>query len=248
MFPIIQIGPLAIQAPGLILLTGVWIGLSLAEKFAPRFSIEKSIVYNSAGIFMLSGILSGRISYALQHLDVFIEDPLSIISLNIQLFDYWGGFVGGIIGIIIYGQRKNINWLTYLDLMTPALAVIFIFFPIANLSNGRTYGIPTTIPWGIDLWGSIRHPVQIYEAISATLILGVVIWLLMKASAQTPGLIFYLFASLTALSTIILNAYHADQIQLIFGLRATQIFAWIILAVTFWIIQHLTKKQTTQPI
>jgi hypothetical protein len=46
MFPILQIGPLAIQVPGLIILAGLWLGLSLAERRAKKRESNPSVLYN----------------------------------------------------------------------------------------------------------------------------------------------------------------------------------------------------------
>ena len=46
MFPTIQVGPLNIQAPGLILIISLWVGLNLAEKFAKRRSYPADKLYN----------------------------------------------------------------------------------------------------------------------------------------------------------------------------------------------------------
>ena len=36
MFPILQIGPLAIQVPGLVIIAGLWFGLTLSEHRAKK--------------------------------------------------------------------------------------------------------------------------------------------------------------------------------------------------------------------
>ncbi len=48
MLPILQIGPLALQTPGLMYLLGTCgSGLSLAEKFAPRRGMTPDTLYNA---------------------------------------------------------------------------------------------------------------------------------------------------------------------------------------------------------
>ena len=37
MFPILQLGPLALQVPGLLLLVGLWIGTLVVEREAVRY-------------------------------------------------------------------------------------------------------------------------------------------------------------------------------------------------------------------
>ena len=48
MLPILQVGPLAIQAPGLILLLGLWLGLALAERTAHYWGVPGKTLYNLA--------------------------------------------------------------------------------------------------------------------------------------------------------------------------------------------------------
>jgi len=42
MLPILHIGPLAIQTPGLMILLGIGLGLSLAERQAEHFRVNGS--------------------------------------------------------------------------------------------------------------------------------------------------------------------------------------------------------------
>ena len=71
MLPILQVGPLAIQMPGLILLAGVWIAVSLTDRETPRYSLKPSTLSNMILIGLVVGILSARLWYAnslLRHL------------------------------------------------------------------------------------------------------------------------------------------------------------------------------------
>ena len=45
MFPVINIGPLAIQSFGLIILIGVWLGLSWSERNAAKFEIKSDLIF-----------------------------------------------------------------------------------------------------------------------------------------------------------------------------------------------------------
>ena len=62
MFPVLQIGPLALPVPGLALLIGVWIGLWLAEIEAARLGIGPETVYNLAFIGLVAGLLGARLA------------------------------------------------------------------------------------------------------------------------------------------------------------------------------------------
>lgn len=53
MFPVMQIGPLAIQITGLILLLGLWLGLALAERHATEFGVAALIYGQRKGMKLL---------------------------------------------------------------------------------------------------------------------------------------------------------------------------------------------------
>ena len=63
MLPILQIGPLAIQTPGLILLGGLWLGLSLSERHARRYKVDPGVLYNLVFLLLIVGILGADILF-----------------------------------------------------------------------------------------------------------------------------------------------------------------------------------------
>ena len=171
MFPIINIGPLAIQVPGLALILGLYLGLSLAERYSNRHNISSNTLYNLVFIVLIAGVVGARLTYVLHHPDAFAGEPLNILSLNPALLDLFGGIVGATIASMIYGQRQKLTLWSTLDALTPAFAVFSVAIGIAHLASGDAFGAPTELPWGIELWGAKRHPTQIYESIAATIIL-----------------------------------------------------------------------------
>jgi len=234
MLPILHIGPLAIQVPGLVLLLGVWLGLSLSERYAPRYGMESKIIYNLVIISMLAGVVGARLFYVARFPDAFLSKPASIISLNPSLLDLWGGFFTATMVALIYGRRMGLSLWPTLDALTPALAVFSVALALARLSSGSHYGMPTILPWGIVLWGAQRHPTQIYELIAAIIIL-FILWPGRETFKSTsPGVYFLSFLSLSAGASIFLEAFRGDSPLLPGGIRIVQLIALIILAVSLW--------------
>ena len=129
MLPILQIGPLAIQTPGLILLLGLWTGLYLSEKLCSQ---ER---YGPGGL-VPPGFLGVSLSFdwcppglrILEYSQAFIANPFSIISINPTLFNWWAGAACALIFSLWYGQQHNLDfWLT-LDLLTPAFATLSVVY------------------------------------------------------------------------------------------------------------------------
>lgn len=230
MFPILQIGPIALQVPGLVLIVGLWIGLNLSERRARRLGENPSHLYNIVFITLIAGAIGARLSYAATYPDAFLATPLSLISLNPGLLD---PLAGGLIAIgadAFYLFRKKIPIWPTLDALTPLLAVLGIASGIAHFASGSAFGIPTQVPWGIELWGATRHPTQIYEIVFVFIILIIILLLDRTPWNLIPGNLFLSFISLTAISRLFLEAFRGDSILFENGLRIAQVASWLVLA------------------
>ncbi|MBN1666397.1 MAG: prolipoprotein diacylglyceryl transferase [Anaerolineales bacterium] len=236
MFPTLQLGPVSIQAPGLFWLVGLWLGLTLAEKQAARHQSEASHLYNLVFYGLMAAIIGARLSYAAQYLDSFLANPLSLLSLNPALLDPAGGLLVGLLVAFVYGNRKQLALWSTLDALTPLLAVMAVAMGLSHLAAGDAFGRPTTLPWGIELWGARRHPTQIYQIILALLILWQVLRPWWRAVSAVTGRVFLQFTALTAAATILNETLRGDSLLLANGLRVTQLIAFVILAGSLWMV------------
>ena len=234
MLPILQVGPFALQLPGLILLAGLWLGINLAERYADRFGVKASELSKLIMLSLLAALLGARLVYALRYLEVFLASPLSLLSLNPGLLDSLGGLACAILVGWIYTQRKKLPLWGTLDALTPAAAVMAIFLALAHLASGAAFGAETNLPWALELWGATRHPSQIYEALAAALIL-LVCWPGRKTWHESPpGTYFLSFVALSAGARLFLEAFRGDSLTWLWGLRTNQIIAWLVLAISLW--------------
>lgn len=247
MLPILNIGPLAIQTPGLILLLGVWIGLNAAERQAIRLKIDPNLIYNLSMLMIGAGILGARLGYAALHPQAFASDWISLVSLNPGLLDAWSGLAVGLISGLIFIYRKGLGGLSILDVYTPALAVMAVAAACANLASGNGFGAPTELPWALELWGARRHPTQIYEMVAGLIIL----WLCRPGSrfshSAIPEAYFLTFMAFSAGARVFLEAFHGDSALLPGGFRQVQVAAWFILAGCLWGLAHLRRKTPVLP-
>ncbi|MBO5137845.1 MAG: prolipoprotein diacylglyceryl transferase [Spirochaetaceae bacterium] len=123
---------------------------------------------------------------------------------------YHGGFIGGLIGMIVWCIRKKRPILQWIDSMVIAIAAGYTFGRLGNFLNGELFGRITTMPWGMifpnaqSFSASIpwvqefaekagivieegqrlvnlpRHPSQLYEAFFEGTVLWAILWLLRK--------------------------------------------------------------------
>ena len=242
MLPVLQIGPIAVQVPGLVLLLGLWTGLNLAERYTKPRGVEPNLLYNLVFIALIAGIIGARLAYIVRYPQAFAQSPTSLFSLNPGLLDPIGGAAIGIIAGIIYGQRKKLPLLPTLDSLTPLLAVMALANGLAHLASGAAFGYESQLPWAFDLWGARRHPTQIYEIITAASLL-VIFWPGRSIILRWhPGMYFLAFCACSAASALFLGAFRADSALLDYGIRSGQLAAWAILALTLFALGRLLKK------
>ncbi len=128
---------------------------------------------------------------------------------GLQGMSYHGGFVGGIIGMLVWCKVKKRSFIKFSDAMVCAIPLGYTFGRIGNFLNGELYGRITTMPWGIvfpdaekfsanlpwvqnfaakigmtlresGLVNLPRHPSQLYEAFFEGIVLWLIIWLCRK--------------------------------------------------------------------
>ena len=223
----------------LLLAAALWIGLALAEKRCERHGVSKDALNNLVFYSLFGYLLGGRILFALANYSAFVDSPLSLFSLNIDLFDPISGLLAAILVGMIYGKKQNLSFWNTLDALTPIFASLAIGLHLSHIAAGTAFGSPTTLPWGIDLWNATRHPAQIYELI-ASLIIFAVIWF--RKSKLSPGTLFLNFTALTAGARLFLEAFRGDSTFIFGGIRLEQVVAWVVLAIAIYLLQSVFQK------
>ncbi len=130
-----------------------------------------------------------------------LENPQAMLhSGNVLLYFYQnktvvGGFLGGLMGVeivkLVIGEKQSSG-----DLFTYPMILALIIGRIGCFTMGvyeETYGLPTQLPWGMDLGDGIRrHPVNLYEIIFL-LLLWMVILAVERRYVLVSGARFKLF-------------------------------------------------------
>ena len=229
----------------ILVVAAIWIGLFLAEKRSVKHGISISDLNNIAFYPLIGCLLGGRLLFALENFSAFAQNPQSLISLNLDLFDPFGGLAVALVIALIYAQRKKLSLWPTLDALTPLFAAFALGLGLAHLASGGAFGQETSLPWGMQLWGAMRHPSQIYEIIASLLILSL---LLFQKPDSRPSLHFLTFAALTSGSRLFLEAFRGDSILTFGGLRMAQIIAWAALALSLFFLDKQNKDSSTQQV
>ena len=249
MFPILEIGPLAIQAAGFFLLISLAIGTWLTGKFSEALGTNTDAIENGVLIILGVFLASARLGFILQNPQTFLGNPSEIISLSPRTLNIGFGILVSTLTAASLTQRNHIPLWPTLDTLTPLIILITIGIHLANLANGDGFGLKTQLPWGLDLWGAKRHPVQFYALILLGLYF-IVHLLFTKRLSQTgflrSGLLFSITAMAIAIIIILTRAFVAEKI-LIGNVDVGQLAGFFVLIgslIIIYRIQYQGDKET----
>jgi phosphatidylglycerol:prolipoprotein diacylglycerol transferase len=200
--PEIDVFGLPIKTFGVMFALGfVAAGAVLARRLR---ELDKPVDWAYEIIFagLLGGLVGSRLYWLFEHPSEFSDDPLGSLFGGTGL-TWYGGVIGGALGVILWARRKGMFNVGLLDLCAAPLALGYAFGRIGcQLSGDGDYGKEWDGPWAMGYPdgtvptapGVEVHPTPIYE----TLAMGLVAWLLwVYRDRLSPGLVFawYLVAS-----------------------------------------------------
>jgi len=244
MFPVIDIGPVAIQAAGLALLLSLWVGIWLTSKFGKNLGTNADTLENAILIGLIAGILGARIGFVMQSPNIFSSNPLSIFSLSPTMLDASFGVLVGGITAFIFAQKHFLPLWPTLDSLSLLAVLIFAGLHLANFANGNAYGLPADIPWGIRLWNAVRHPVQIYALILAAGLFFCLIFQtkrLRTTGFMRSGTLFLSTAAGIGLITLITRAFVAEKTRFA-GIDLLQLLGFFVLISSLALIYNRAIK------
>lgn len=243
MFPILQIGPLSLPAPELMVVLSFYLALYVTERTLRWLGKNPDEYSNMLLIGVLIFIIIGRVGYVFSHLFAFTGNPMDIFSLNRDLFDPWVGLLGMLLFSWITLQKRKLDPLTALDDLAIFIIILLLGFGMADLASGNSFGIASNLPWAIELWGMQRHPVQIYQVVLLLLVLLILLGSLRKNGTNRGA--FTRMVLFVSASSIFLEAFRAEGSFLPGGFRTAQILWWLIFVGVYWYNLQQSSKNTT---
>ena len=245
MFPLISLGPFSLPLPPLLLILGFWVGIGITDLKTKQSNIDPVFVEKLFWVTFSAGILGARLSFIGRNPSAFKGNLISVISLNPNLFDAAGGLlIAAAAGYLMISNSKYSAW-EILDLLTPLFIILLFFLGLSQFSSGNNYGTVTTMPWGVNIWGNTRHPVQLYYAF-ADFIIYLFIQLSYPKYIKSSGKTFLVFSILTSSVYLIISAYQETQSVIAYGLHLSKILLWLIFTISLILYLHLNKPDSEE--
>lgn len=167
----IHIGPLTLHMYGIMIAIGYMSAFLISEKRAKKQGLNPDILYGIFWCAVFGGALGSKLLYYIVNIRDIIADPSIILDFQSGWVVY-GGIIGGVLTSWIYCRIKKVDFVSYLDLVLPAVAFAQGCGRIGCFFAGCCYGRETDSVFGITYWQSNQAPngvklipTQIYSSI-----------------------------------------------------------------------------------
>lgn len=234
MLPYINIFGKQIATYGLIIVLGIIIGSIVAILYFSKFNkIKKDDVLYSILYGIIGIVVGAKILYLLTNIQLLIRSK-DIVSTFLQMlsggFVFYGGLIGGILGIFIYAKQFKIEFKPLLLTIVPTIPLVHSIGRIGCLLAGCCYGMEYNGIGAITFHNSLiapneisLFPIQIIECICNLLIFMILTITYKKDTGtyKTVGL----YCILYSIVRFTLEFFRGDLIRgIYFGLSTSQ---WI---------------------
>ena len=236
MYPLVRLGPFNLSSGGLLLVLALILSSLLVEHAARRRGGD-TLAEQASSVFLptvAAAAVGGRLWYGLLNWDLYGPAPHLFLALRIADFAWPGALLGGLLTAWLWCRWRRFNTVGLADAATLALLPTQALASVGLLLSGEAFGVPATLPWAVPLFGTTRHPTQLYLALAALLGYVALHWLDRRSLA--PGTLFVAYLSVQGLTFLLLEPLRADSLLLPYGIRAAQLVGLGFIAVAlFWL-------------
>lgn len=245
---LITIGGLKIHWYGVMVAIGLYAGIQVALRDAPRRGVDRDKLLNASLIAAVLGVLGGRLYYVVQnHPEYYLQHPGQILAVWQGGMAFYGAIFGGALALLIGSWRYGMNIWSVLDLGALGMTIGQAFGRIGNIINGDIVGYPTGGRWGFvytsqDTFAPRNvavQPANLYELLIAVALF-ILLWSIRKR-VQPEGMLAMVYIVLYSVSQFLIF-FVRDNVVLFHGLKQAQLTAIVVTVLTIPFIVYLLRR------
>jgi phosphatidylglycerol:prolipoprotein diacylglycerol transferase len=201
---LLKIGSFTISTYEVSLTIAFLLAIGFAIRRSQKEGVDRDLVIDACLWLVIGGLIGARALYIITQTENYwnacfhpdlvkptaLKESDCLLALNPFRggFVYYGGFIGGMVAILLLTRRRKASFFPLADLLAPYLMLGLAFHRAAGcfLGAGCCYGAPTSLPWGI-IWpagsqpfaaypNQAIHPTQLYETLFATALFLCLLW------------------------------------------------------------------------
>lgn len=233
MWPILfSLGPFTVYSYGTMLAIGFLVGGHLTSLEMDRRGLRGTLSSNMVFSAAVGGLLGSRLWALAEAWREVLADPIGMIFSG-SGFVFYGGLVGGTIGVSLTMRRHHLPWLTTTDCIAPGLVLAQAIGRIGcQLAGDGDWGEVTDVAWGMAYPNAIVgwdhapgvnvHPTPVYETLAYTAVFAV-LWAIRRRPFP-PGTLFWLYLVLASGCRFFIEFVRINP-PFLFGLSQAQLFS-----------------------
>ena len=255
----IHLGPLRLNAYGLMIALGVIVAVRIAGRRAENKGVGTTEDISSIAMWAVpAGVLGGRAYHVLTDYQRFQGQWFDAIKIWQGGLGIWGGVTVGVAVGWWCARRRGLDAWWIISCAAPAIAIAQAIGRWGNWFNQELFGRPTTLPWALKVSGDIAvkagytagttfHPTFLYESVGCI----VLAWLLIRLEGRIAPARGRLFAWYVAGYTVLrfgTESLRIDASHNVGGMRLNQWVAISVFAVAvlFLAVDRLRSRKTPE--
>jgi len=222
-----QYGSFTIYWYSVIIITGIIIGMILANKEADRLGLKKDIITDLMVFVIPIAIVFARIYYVVFEWRQYVNQPFS------EIFAVWNGgiaihgaLIGSVLTVIIYGHIKKVSFWQIADIIAPSLILGQAIGRWGNFMNQEAYGgpisettynnfhqyLPDFIMNQMTIDGVMYHPTFLYESIWNLVVF--IFLIILRRYNPLRGELFLGYVMLYSIGRFVIEGMRMDSLYL----------------------------------
>ncbi|HKM21089.1 MAG TPA: prolipoprotein diacylglyceryl transferase [Lachnospiraceae bacterium] len=245
-----SIGSFTVHGYGLMIGLGFLIAYLVMGYRAKKYELNDDYATTMAILVLIFGFMGGKLLFILVEFKDFLASPLSV--LGSEGFVVYGGIITGILTIYVYSRIKKIDFLSYIDLIAPSVAINQAFGRVGCFLAGCCYGRETDSPIGVVFpegalapAGVKLLPTQLFSA-GADMALAVILMIYARKT-KYRGNVSALYLLLYSIGRPIIEYFRSDARGTVGTLSTSQFISifMLLFSIGFFIYNIKTQKQNS---
>jgi phosphatidylglycerol---prolipoprotein diacylglyceryl transferase len=230
--PELDIGPITLQTFGICFALAFLAAGAVAGRRLHELGKPVDWAYEMTFCALVGGIVGARIDFIIQNWDDVSGDLAGNILSGSGLV-WFGGAIGGALGVILWAWWRGMLNLSLLDLAATPLAIGYAVGRLGcQVSGDGDYGEAWDGPWamaypdGTEPIDTPVHPTPIYESVAMGLV-ALVLWRL--RDRFVPGVLFALYLLLAGSERFLVEFVRRND-AVVAGLTQAQLISVVMIA------------------
>ncbi|HLR65687.1 prolipoprotein diacylglyceryl transferase [Virgibacillus alimentarius] len=253
----IEFGPLTVYWYGVIIITGLLIGLYLATRESNRLGLQKDLIVDLIVFAAPIAIIFARMYYVIFEWDRYAGGPWW------KVFAVWeggiaihGALIGSVLTAIVYARIKQVSFWQLADIVAPSLILGQAIGRWGNFMNQEAHGgplsesvynsfhqyLPDFIMDQMCINGVMYHPTFLYESVWNLLIFGLLF--VLRKYNLLRGELFLAYVITYSIGRFFIEGMRTDSLYMFGHIRTAQFISILLIlaAVAIMIYRRISGK------